>query len=71
VNDANAPFFCQGNGQSGLGHRVHGSRDDRQVEPEVSRELAGELGVFGEDRRMRWHEQHIVEGQGFLKDSHV
>ena len=71
VHDAHAALLGDGDGQPGLGHRVHGGRDQGQIQGDVAGKLGGEGGVLGQDLGVRWHQQHIVEGERFAKKAHV
>jgi hypothetical protein len=65
VNDPDAAFLGDGNGQARLGHRVHGGGHERQVQADVSGELRRKGRVLGQDLGERRHQQHIVEGERF------
>ncbi len=71
VDDAHAPFLRDGDRQACLGHRVHGGGHERKIQFDVSGELRGEGGVLGEDLGVRWHQQHVVEGERFAEKAHV
>jgi hypothetical protein len=70
VDDADAAFLRDGDGQPGFGDRVHGGRHQRQVQADVAGELGGEGGVLGQDLGERWHQQHVVEGERFAEKAH-
>ena len=63
VDDADAAGLRHGDRHLGLGHRVHGRGDDRQVE----RDRAGDAGADIDLRRQHVGqaglEQHVVEGE--------
>jgi hypothetical protein len=65
VNDANAAFLRDGDGQTGFGDGVHRGGNQRQIEPDIAGKLGGEGDVLGQDLGVSWHQQHIVEGQRF------
>ena len=70
VDDADAAFLRQRDGQARLGHRVHGGGKQRQVERNRARQAGGEADVAGQDRGMGGNEQDVVERQRFLQNAH-
>ncbi len=71
VDDADTALLRDGNRQARLGHGVHGGGHEWQVQGDVAREARGEGGVLGQDLGVRWHQQHIVEGERFSEKAHV
>jgi DNA-binding transcriptional LysR family regulator len=63
MDDANAAGLRHGNGQAGLGNRIHGGRDNRNVERDRPRQLGRQVDPARHDGRMTGTEQHIIEGQ--------
>ena len=61
VNDAEAAELRHRDSEAGLGDRVHGSAQDRDVEPDVPREPRGHVHLRRLHRRMLRHEQHVIE----------
>jgi hypothetical protein len=70
VDDAHAAFLGQGDGQTGLGHRVHGGRQQRNVQLDFPAHAAAEAGVAGQQGRIGRLQEHVVEGEGVLDDAH-
>lgn len=70
VHDADAALLGNGNGQTRLGHGVHGGGHKRQVQLDIAGEFRREGRVLGQDLGVRWHQQHIVEGERFSKKAH-
>ena len=70
VDDADAALLRDGDGQARLGHGVHGGGHERQVQLDIAGEFRREGRVLGQDLGVRWHQQHIVEGERFSKKAH-
>jgi hypothetical protein len=70
VDDADAAFLRQRDGEAGLGHRVHGGRDERQVQSDLAGQLGREAGLAGQNGRIGRQQENIVEGQGLLDQPH-
>jgi hypothetical protein len=70
VDDADAALLGDGDGQPRLGDGVHGGGHERQVQLDVAGEFRREGRVLGQDLGVRWHQQHIVEGERFSKKAH-
>ena len=51
-------------GHPGLGHRVHGRRDQRHVQRDPAGQPGGGVRLAGHHHRMRRQQQDVVEGQG-------
>ena len=47
VDDPDAAFLGQGDGQTGLCHRIHGRTDQGDVDRDVTCDLAGGVGLAG------------------------
>ena len=71
VDDADAAFLRHGNGEPGLGDRVHGSRNQRNIEGDVGREPGRQRDVPRQYRRVAGHKQDIVEREGFFDGQRV
>ena len=65
VNDAQPALACQGNCQARLGHRIHGCREQRDVQTNARRKLDADIGLVGQHLGVAGHDQHIVKGQRF------
>ena len=59
-----------GNGQPCLCHGVHSGGHERQIQLDIAGEFCREGRVLGQDLGVRWHQQHIVEGERFSKKAH-
>jgi len=70
VDDADAPLLRQRDGEPRLGHRVHGGRNQRDVQGDVAGEPGIELHVAGQDRRVGGDEQYVIEGERLLNQPH-
>ena len=70
VNEADAAFLSDGDGETGFRNRVHHGGNHRNVDTEITRQLRGELGIAGEDFGIGGDEKNVVEGESLLKDSH-
>ena len=64
------PFLRHGDREAGLGHCIHRSGDQREIQRDVAGEPGGEGGVLGKDLGERWHQQHVVEGERFAEKAH-
>ena len=64
VDDADAAFLGQSNGQSRLGDRVHRGRDQGDVHGDPPGEPGADVHLFWNHRRPARPEQHVVKGQG-------
>ena len=58
-----AAFLRHGDGEARLGHRVHGGRDDRDIEADGAGDLRCDVRLAGHDLGGGGHEQDIVERQ--------
>ena len=65
VDDADAAFLCQGDGQPRLRHRIHRGAHQRDVEPDRARKLGRGIALAGQHLRAGRHKQQIVEGEPF------
>ena len=70
VDDADPAFLRDGDRQARLRDRIHGGRDERDVQLELS----GETGLQGDfarqDARVGGKEENVVEGQRLLDHPH-
>ena len=71
VDDPDATFLGDGDGQTRLGHGVHGGRHQRQIQGNATGKSGRKRRVLGQDVRVGGHQQHIVEGERFTKQAHV
>ena len=69
VQDAQAAKLRHGDGEAGFAHGVHGRRQDRQADGEVTGDAGGERDVLRKDGRMRGDERYVVESQRFSLDA--
>ena len=65
VDDANAALLRQGDGEIGLGDRIHRRAEQRDVEFNVVGQQGRHVGVTRQHVRMGGQQQHIVERQTF------
>jgi len=70
VNNAYAAFLGDGDGEPGLGDRVHGGREQGQIEPNTAGDARRQIHLSGQDFRVGGDEEDVVEGEGFFEDSH-
>ena len=64
VDDAHAALLAHGDRHLGLGDRVHGGAEQRDVELDVLREARADVDLRGQHRRVARHQQDVVEGEG-------
>ena len=62
VDDAHAAGLGHGDGEAGLGDRVHGRGNQRNAELDRLGEAGSGIDLAGKDFGRRRHQQHIVEG---------
>ena len=65
VDDAEAAVLRHGDRHLGLGHRVHGGGDDRQVEVDRLGQARRDVDVARQDLGAPGPQQHVVEGEAF------
>jgi hypothetical protein len=70
VNDPDAAFLGHGDSEARLGDRVHGRRDQRNIEGDAPGQTCGEIHILGQHRGMGGQQEDVVEGEGFLYDAH-
>ncbi len=70
VNDADAAFLRDGDGEAGFGDRVHGGREQGEVEPNAAGDARRQVDFPGQYFRVGRDEEDVVEGEGFFEDSH-
>jgi len=70
VDEADAARLRQGNGHRGLGHRIHGRRDQGDVQNDVARQPRLQAHPGGQHFGICRHQQHIVESQSLLEIFH-
>ena len=71
VDDADAAFLGQRNRQSGLGDRIHGGRDDRDIDRHVFRELRARIRLARHEITFPRDQQDIVKCDAFDSDLSV
>ena len=71
VDDADAAFLGDGDGEARLGDRVHGGRQQRHIEPDPARDAGGEIDLAWQNFRVGRNQEDIVEGESFFEDSHA
>ena len=71
VDDADATFLGDGDGEARLGHGVHGGRHQRHVEADAARDMGREVDLARQNLGVRRDEQDVVEGEGFFEDAHA
>ena len=71
VNDADAAFLGDGDGEARLGDGVHGGRQQRQIEADAAGELGGEVDLARQNFRVGRDQQDVIEGEGFFEDAHA
>ncbi len=70
VDDADAAFLGERDGEPRLGDGVHGGREDRNIERDFCRQPRAEIDFAGQHLRVAGLQEDIVERQGFLGDAH-
>ena len=63
VDDADAAGLRHGDGEPRLGDRVHGRRQDRQVEADRAGQPRADIGLGRKDRGIARRQQDVVEGE--------
>ncbi len=71
VDNAETPFLGQADGGARLRDRVHGRRQQRDIEADGARQGGFQVHVLGQDGRMRREQQDIVKGEAFLNYTHA
>ena len=66
VNHTNTTLTSNGNSHLRFGHGVHSSRYHRDIEADVTGELALEVHFARKYLRIGWYEQHIIECEAFV-----
>ena len=66
VNDADAALLSQCNGERRLGHRVHGRRDQRDIQADPPGELCPRISRLWRDLAVARNQQDIVKGDSVL-----
>ena len=69
MNNADAAFLGDGDSQASLGHRVHGRRDQRDIQRDATRQPGRQIHLARQNVGIRGLEQHVVEREGLLVDS--
>jgi hypothetical protein len=69
VNNADAAFLSQRDGQTSLGHGIHGSGHQRNIEADVTGQLRGQIHLVRQHRGMGGQQEDIIVGEGFFGDA--
>ena len=69
VDHADAAGLRHGDGEAGLRHRIHGGRDDRQVERNRARQPRAHIDLGRKHVREPRLQQYVVEGERFLREA--
>ncbi len=70
VDDADAAFLSDGDGQARFGHRVHGRGNERDIQLELAAKAGFQGGIARQDARVGGQEEDIIEGQRLLDYPH-
>ncbi|MNS88327.1 hypothetical protein D3C72_1222960 [compost metagenome] len=70
VNDPDATFLSHGDSQASFGDGVHGGGHKRNIQADIAGQAGGQGGVARQHLGIRRHQQHIVEGERFLNETH-
>ena len=68
VDDPDATLPGHGDGHLALGHRVHGGRDQRDLEGILGRQEGGQGGLTRMDEGVARNQQHVIEGQALSQN---
>ncbi|MCY1242821.1 hypothetical protein D9M72_558110 [compost metagenome] len=69
VDDAHAAELGHGDGQACFGDGIHGSRQDRKLQPQVARQARFQGDILGQDDGMGGDERDVVVSQCFSLDA--
>ena len=69
VYHTDAALPSDGNRHLRLGDRVHGRRNERQVQPDIACETRPQINLSGKHIRIRRYQQHVVKRQPFQCNS--
>ncbi len=61
MDDAKTTFSGEGDCQFGLGHGIHGSRENRNFQIETGNKLGAEISFTGEDGTLARQQEHVVK----------
>jgi len=70
VDDADAAHLRHRDGEPAFGDRVHGCGHERHVQGNIASQLGFQAGVARENAGERRHEEHIIERECFLDQTH-
>jgi hypothetical protein len=70
VDDADATLLRHRDREAGFGHGVHRGRQQRNVQRDIPGQLGAQGRVGREDVGVGRDEQHVIEGECFLKKTH-
>ncbi len=62
VNDADAAFLRHADGRAGFRHRIHGRRDDGNIQRDVSRQIRRRVDITRQNIGRRRNQKQIVKG---------
>ena len=63
MNDPDPALLRHGNGHVRFGNRVHGRADDRNIQPDIARELCLRIGLGRNHVRAGRQQQHVIESK--------
>ena len=70
VDDTESALLGQRDRQSGLRDRIHGSRQDRDAEPNLPGQAGAQIDFPRQDLGVTRLQQDVIECEGFLGDTH-
>ena len=70
VNNADATLFSESNSETGFSNRIHGCRNERNVERDFARQLGFQGSLSGKHIGVRRNEKNVIERECSLKESH-
>ena len=70
VDDADAAFLGDRDRQAGFRDRVHGGRQNRQIQTDRAGELRAQVGIARHEIGVCRDQEHVVEGECFLENAH-
>ncbi len=70
VNDSDTAFLSERDSKPRLGNGVHGRRHQRDIQLYLARHVGGQRHFTRQNIRVLGPKEYIIEGKGFLSDSH-
>ena len=70
MNNADATLFSESNSETGFSNRIHGCRNERNVERDFARQLGFQGSLSGKHIGVRRNEKNVIERECSLKESH-